>query len=90
MAGFDLNTMNANSMGQMLFLMQFGLVKYEWAAATVIYVGCAVPGTADAEAFWAIRRFTLDAVTFDLDEEWAEGEFAFDKAWSLRATYAYS
>jgi hypothetical protein len=54
----------------------------------VLYVGKAVPGTAEATAAWQIKRITIESDD-DAQIEFA-GTGAFDQAWVDRTTLTYS
>lgn len=57
-----------------------------------LYEGTAQPGTATSAgtAKWAIRKFFYDSNNILQGWRWADGEFKFNKDWSLRAGYTYT
>lgn len=54
-----------------------------------IYIGEAVPGTAEGTGSWRIRKlaYTSDKLT---KVSWADGSGDFEKVWTSRAGYAYN
>lgn len=51
-----------------------------------IYVGYAVPNTAESAANWKIKRInTVNPITI----KFAEGSTFYDKIWTSRASYTY-
>jgi len=67
--------------------------RVDFLGDTVIFRGEAAPGSSESDPVWRIRRFTF--VTGpdgkqDVNEAWAGGTAAFDKAWVDRATLGYS
>ena len=63
-------------------------IEYD-VSGNPIYVGLAEPGTATTAAYWQITKLTYDGSNNCTAVEYAEGSWAFEYAWSLRATYAY-
>lgn len=55
----------------------------------LIYKGEAVPGSADTDAVWRIRKFTWTSGNLTA-VQWAGGNRNFDNRWDQRAAYAYS
>jgi len=47
------------------------------------------PGTATTAAYWQITKLTYDGSNNCTAVEYAEGSWAFEYTWSLRATYTY-
>jgi len=62
---------------------------YVGLAGNPIYVGLAEPGTATTAAYWQITKLTYDGSNNCTAVEYAEGSWAFEYTWSLRATYTY-
>ena len=62
--------------------------RTDFVTDALIYIGEAVPGTAESAAAWRIKRLTI-AGDDDVTEEWAGGTGDFDKAWDNRASYTY-
>jgi len=54
------------------------------------YVGYAMPGTVNSDAFWSIKRLTYDANHQVTTIEWANGTNDFGSVWNDRATESYS
>ncbi len=63
--------------------------RTDFVTEALIYVGEALPGTAETAAQWRIKRLTI-AGDDDVTEEWAGGTGDYDKAWDSRASYTYS
>jgi len=55
-----------------------------------IYVGEAMPGTAQTSKGWRIKFITYDAFNNATNVQWASGTSDFTKVWNDRATYPYS
>ena len=64
------------------------ILKLDDAGSGVTYVGEAVPGTADGDAAWRIKKLT--EATGDLTLLWADGDEDFDNVWTDRASLSYS
>jgi len=52
---------------------------------TYMYVGEALPGTADSTSAWRIKRY----IQATLQGNYADGVSTFNKIWNNRATYVY-
>lgn len=55
---------------------------------SLIYIGEAIPGTAESSPQWRISRLTF-AVDGDVTTQWAGGTALFDKVWADRAQLEY-
>ena len=55
----------------------------------IIYRGEAVPGTANSDSLWRVRRIEVSPVDGDVDEKWAGGEATFVHSWDDRYTLEY-
>lgn len=64
--------------------------RTDFVGDTIIYIGEAAVGSADASAVWRIRRLTLTLPDSDVTEEWADGNSQFDNVWNNRAGLTYS
>lgn len=60
------------------------------ADGTFLYRGEAVPGTAESDNLWRIRRIDIASSDGDVTEIWADGNASFTKVWDDRLTYTYS
>lgn len=58
----------------------------------VMYIGDAVPGTADGDALWRIKRltFTYSGAETDIVTAWANGSEVRDRVWNNRLSESYS
>ena len=58
----------------------------------VMYIGTAVPGTAESAAAWAIRQVTFiyTGAETDIDTLWANGSSTADRVWDDRLSESYS
>jgi hypothetical protein len=59
-------------------------------SGNLIYIGYALPNSADADSKWMIKKATYDASNNILTEKFAGGNANLDKQWTLRASYSYS
>lgn len=64
-------------------------LRLDQASATVLYVGYAIPGTADADATWSIKRLTTTGNIVDIKYS-GGGSSAFNSIWNDRATTSYA
>jgi hypothetical protein len=64
-------------------------IQYD-ASQNPIYVGYALPGTAEAAAGWRIQKITYDANNNPTDISYPSGDENFTFKWSLRVGYTYS
>lgn len=68
-----------------------GAVRFDEASNTVLYIGQAYAGAAEADPVWAIQRITfITPGQDDLDIEWANGRPTFENVWDDRASLTYS
>jgi hypothetical protein len=56
----------------------------------VIYVGLAVPGSAESSLVWQIKKFTNNSMGQSTAINFADGNLNFDNRWDQRDTYSYS
>lgn len=63
--------------------------RVDFVTEDLLYIGEATVGTPDDTAEWRVKRVAF-AVDGDVTEEWADGNAAFDKAWTGRASFTYS
>jgi len=62
-------------------------VRFDGAAAPILYYGEAAPGSSDSASVWRIQRIdTSTGVTI----QWAGGAASYNQAWSNRAVLSYS
>lgn len=76
------------------FLLPVGLIiNVEYGEdVEPVYIGEALPGTADDEAAWRIYCYIYETIEGDLEMvglRYAEGSTNFDKKWTERDTYDY-
>jgi hypothetical protein len=75
---------------QPVYSRQYGLdqrIDYD-GGTNPIYIGLALPGTADGTAEWQIYKMAwTDGNMTHL--RWSDGVDEFSKKWTLRATYNY-
>lgn len=62
-------------------------IKVDEASSTITYIGEILPGGADGDTTWRIKRLNSAS---GLVVRWANGTSDFDKTWSDRATYTYA
>lgn len=55
--------------------------------ATYMYIGAALPGSAESDAVWRICRYTLANVSGMM---WADGSTDFNQVWNDRSSLVYS
>ena len=66
-----------------------GQILYDFASASVLYVGEALPGTDQADSAWQIKRITFDGAGNPVKTEWA-GAGSQTNQWSQRSVLPYS
>ena len=61
----------------------------DWnSSQTQVYIGDAVPGTAESAANWRIKKIVFSGT--DSTTTFADGDSAFDNIWDNRASLSYS
>ena len=71
---------------------EFNLVLKDRVATTAgktVYVGQAMPGTAETGAGWCIKKMFYDSSGVYLGSEFANSDHTFSLIWSNRASYTY-
>lgn len=70
-------------------ILGYGFAKRVDSTSTpnITYIGIAQPGTADADAFWAIS--TVDTSILAADVKWANGNNFFLNVWDDRTSLTY-
>lgn len=64
-------------------------VLIDYASATTVYIGRALPGSGTSSSVWQIMRLTYSSGRLT-KVEWAGGSDDFAYAWSSRTSYSYS
>jgi hypothetical protein len=64
-------------------------LRLDEAAASLTYIGEALPGTATSASTWRIKRMD-ESASPDLEILWADGDANFDNVWDDRAILSYS
>jgi YD repeat-containing protein len=65
------------------------LIEYD-GNGNAIYIGGALPGTAQASTGWQIKRLSYDGSGNMTAMEWADGDDNYDNVWGDRASLSYS
>ena len=58
--------------------------RIEYSGSNPLYVGFALPGTAETDAGWAIRKMTASGNNIT-ETNWCDSDTKFDNKWSERA-----
>jgi hypothetical protein len=88
-------TVTANLTGTGLLTETTYLTRHTYALDYVggsnpIYIGLAVPGSAQSAAAWQIRKLTFDVNNNVTDIKYAGGTNAYTSIWDNRAALSYS
>jgi len=88
--GQDINDPNTwryiqtDANGMLQTTMEGYKTRIEYSGSNPLYVGFALPGTAEDTAGWAIRKMTASGSNIT-ETNWCDGDTKFDNKWSERA-----